>query len=368
MKSGIKQVEFSAYAFNDDRVKSTTHKMSYKIPEGITQVKGSAYLLAIGVNTHQNPSWDLQYAANDARIIEETIYRQLTKRRNDFRDIVPISLISDQGVTSSQKNQKLNTATKDTIKAVFQLLSGKTVDKELFDRIPNANRIKPATPDDLLLISFSGHGYKDEAGRFHLFPFDIGPGSKRAITPELLKHTVSSDDLSLWLRDVDAGDMVMIIDACNSAASVEGKGFKPGPMGSRGLGQLAYNKGMRILAASQAEDVALESDLIRHGVLTYALIKEGIDAKKADHTPADDRIMIGEWLSYGEQRVPKLYAEIRAGKLKDGNRGALEKGRPIQMKPVSGKPQNKAQTGLQQPSLFDFTKKASDSLLMRILQ
>ena len=42
--------------------------------------------------------------------------------------------------------------------------------------------------------------------------------------------------------------MVMIIDACHSAGSVEHEGFKPGPMGSRGLGQLAYNKRMRILA------------------------------------------------------------------------------------------------------------------------
>ena len=51
----------------------------------------------------------------------------------------------------------------------------------------------------------------------------------------------------------------MIVDACHSAASVDEAGFKPGPMGSRGLGQLAYDKGMRILAASQADDVALES-------------------------------------------------------------------------------------------------------------
>jgi hypothetical protein len=42
--------------------------------------------------------------------------------------------------------------------------------------------------------------------------------------------------------------MAIIIDACHSAASFEGEGFKPGPMGSRGLGQLAYDKRIRILA------------------------------------------------------------------------------------------------------------------------
>jgi hypothetical protein len=50
----------------------------------------------------------------------------------------------------------------------------------------------------------------------------------------------------------------MIIDARHSAASVEGSGFKPGPMGARGLGQLAYDKGMRILASTRADDLAWE--------------------------------------------------------------------------------------------------------------
>jgi hypothetical protein len=54
---------------------------------------------------------------------------------------------------------------------------------------------------------------------------------------DVIDGGVSSDDLSRWLRDVDAGDLVMVVDACHSAASVEGSGFKPGPMGSRGLGQ-----------------------------------------------------------------------------------------------------------------------------------
>jgi hypothetical protein len=74
-----------------------------------------------------------------------------------------------------------------------------------------------------------------------------------------VSHLISSDDLSRWLRDVDAGELDMIIDSCFSASAAETPTFKPGPMGSRGLGQLSYDKGMRILAATQANDVALES-------------------------------------------------------------------------------------------------------------
>jgi uncharacterized caspase-like protein len=87
----------------------------------------------------------------------------------------------------------------------------------------------------------------------------------------ILSKFISSEELSQWLKDVDAGELAMIIDACHSAASVP-EGFKPGPMGDRGRGQLAYDKGMRILAATQADNVALESEKLGQGLLTYALV------------------------------------------------------------------------------------------------
>ena len=69
---------------------------------------------------------------------------------------------------------------------------------------------------------------------------------------------IGSSELTAWLRDVQAGEIALIVDACQSAAAVDRDGFKPGPLGSRGLGQLAYDKGMRVLAACQKAGVALE--------------------------------------------------------------------------------------------------------------
>ena len=77
-------------------------------------------------------------------------------------------------------------------------------------------------------------------------------------------------------------------------------------MGSRGLGQLSYDKGMRILTASQADNVALESALIRQGLLTYALTHDGLEAAQADFKPKDQAILLAEWLQYAEQRVPTV--------------------------------------------------------------
>jgi hypothetical protein len=73
-----------------------------------------------------------------------------------------------------------------------------------------------------------------------------------------------------------AAECASCSEDARAAASVAASGFKPGPMGDRGLGQLAYDKGMRILAATQADDFALESGDVGQGLLTYALVCEGL--------------------------------------------------------------------------------------------
>lgn len=163
-----------------------------------------------------------------------------------------------------------------------------------------------------MIVTYSGHGVSDDKGEFYLFPADIGKGDRRELTPELYAKAISSEVLSKWLRDVDAGEFLLVVDACQSAASVEGGGgFRPGPMGSRGLGQLAYDKGMRLLAASQAEQSAIESQLLKHGLLTYALLREGLEEGAADKAPVDHIITGEEWLTFGSERVPVLYQEIK---------------------------------------------------------
>ena len=147
--------------------------------------------------------------------------------------------------------------------------------------------------------------------------------------------------------------MALIIDACHSAASVNQPGFKPGPMGDRGLGQLAYDKAMRILAASQAEDVALESAQLKHGLLTYALAVDGLavgtNGKRNADLDGDGRLTLAKWLRYGEEHTPALYEDIRTGRKEPvfvGRNGIVD---PNNFRQRTA---DHAQT----PQLFDFAK------------
>lgn len=354
--SDVKQVEFSAYAFNEDRIKSRTDGRTFDIPSDLAPRRPRAYLITVGVNAYDDPAFDLKYSANDARSIQQSVFEKLAKR-GTYEEIVQVPLISDAKQVNGQRVVTENLATKETFKAVVDLVAGRRVDAEIRTRIPNAEKLQQARPEDLLLVSFSSHGYADQNGNFYFILSDTGPSNGRKLNEELLQtmrpRFLSSEELSLWLRDVDAGEMVMIVDACHSAAAVQGKEFKPGPMGSSGLGQLSYDKGMRILTATQAADIAYGSGVLKQGLLTYVLVKAGLEDGKADFKPQDNSITISEWLAYGEVGVPKLLEEAGV-KVKRADA-------PVELKDLVQRTATDVRT--QRPSLFDFSRKRREVVI-----
>jgi len=111
-------------------------------------------------------------------------------------------------------------------------------------------------------------------------------------------------------------------------------------MGSRGLGQVAYDKRMRVLAASQSDAVAHEYDYLHEGLLSYVLVKDGLEKDKADWKPKDGKITVGEWLSYAAAAVPEFKPSVPTGE----NKGTTV------AKTVAG-----AKAAGQVPVLFDFS-------------
>jgi WD40 repeat protein len=383
--SKAKQVEFSAYAFNEDRVKSETARRLWPLDEGaktssVRRNKPRAYVIAVGVNANENPGFDLQFAANDARRFQEVLPQRLAAT-GEYSEVIPISLISDWELRRGQKVVTKRDATKVNFKAVLDLLAGRPVPDEIKRAIPNADKLAKSTPDDMVLILFSSHGYADQSGNFYFIPYDTGPGACSVFTETVQQRSISSDELSLWLRDVDAGQMTLIVDACYSTAAIEGSGFKPGPMGSRGLGQLAYDKRMRILTATQADNVAMElpataaGQPINHGLLSYALLEDGLGANKADFKPQDKTIFLDEWLEYAVADVPKLFANQprSLNETQPASRQRNDRPRLVLLKRQLADPgacgpapsAGASRTQEQQPSLFDFTRRKREVALVR---
>ena len=136
----------------------------------------------------------------------------------------------------------------------------------------------------------------------------------------ILQHSISDVELEDAVEGLDAGHLLLVIDACNSGQALEAEEKRRGPMNSKGLAQLAYEKGMYILTAAQSYQAALEAAQLGHGLLTYALVEEGLKTAIADTEPKDGLVSAREWLDFATERVPQMQAE----KMKQGRGIGLE--------------------------------------------
>ncbi|MEK7834471.1 MAG: hypothetical protein AAB401_25505, partial [Acidobacteriota bacterium] len=91
-----------------------------------------------------------------------------------------------------------------------------------------------------------------------------------------------------------------------SGQVLESEETRRGPMNSKGLAQLAYEKGISVLTASQSYQSALENKELGHGYLTYALIEDGLRQMAADDHPRDGRVLLREWFDHATAKVPRM--------------------------------------------------------------
>jgi uncharacterized caspase-like protein len=66
---------------------------------------------------------------------------------------------------------------------------------------------------------------------------------------------------------------------------------------------------MYILTAAQSYQAALEAAQLGHGLLTYALVEEGLKTAAADNEPKDGVVNAREWLDFATERVPQMQEE-----------------------------------------------------------
>lgn len=282
---------FSSYCFNNDNIKSPDSTLIINGDESLRRA-GVVYILAIGINRYANEDYDLRYAAADAESFAKELQRQ-ESALGAFGRVEVLTLID-------------NEATKSSILAALARLAG----QERNDGPAGLENFMKAEPEDAVFIYYAGHGTAF-GPRFYLIPHDLGyPGSRNQLDEgavnTILSHSISSDELELALEPIDAGRLAMVIDACNSGQALEAEEKRQGPMNSKGLAQLAFEKGMYILTAAQGYQAALELEQLGHGLLTYALVEEALKTPAADLAPKDSEISMREWWDYATIRVPDI--------------------------------------------------------------
>lgn len=314
-KEGTDKSELTAYAFNKNREKSAAVRSSYtRRPMALR--KPRAFVINIGIDAYDEERLALNYAVSDAKLLS-----------NRLASIPGYEVRRATLIGAKLPGESEQRITRDAMHAVFAVLAGFGDDaatKSMLRGI-DVGQLERVMPDDIVILSFSGHGWASPQGDFYLFPVE-GKWAADAQHPEL-STLVSSRELMKWLGNISASEIAVIIDACHSGASVNDFSFKPGPMRESGHGQLAYNKGIRVLAATQANDVAFESSLFRHGLLTQALSDGmGQEIRSADAN-SDGKLMLDEWLHYAVGRVKILSLKKNGENLNYSLRGFTFKSR-----------------------------------------
>jgi WD40 repeat protein/uncharacterized caspase-like protein len=267
----------TAYAFNHDNVKSADSSLLINGAETLKR-RGTAYILAIGINEYENPEFRLNYAVADA----EDFGAELKRRQEQLQafDRVQVTSLIDKDATKARILQTLATLREQ------------------------------AQPEDIVIVYFAGHGRADNK-QFYLIPHDLGYAGPRmsldaAGFQTIFEHSISDRDLEKSFEGIDARQLVLIIDACNSGQALDSDESRRGPMNSKGLAQLAYEKGMYILTASQSYEDAKEEKALGHGYLTYALVESGLKKGAADREPRNGTINLREWLDFATDEVPEM--------------------------------------------------------------
>lgn len=279
----------SAYCFNDDGIRSSQAELLLYGDTSLAR-KGRAYVLAIGVNDYANTAFaNLSYAVADAQALAATLAK-------GFATVADLELVEPTVLADPD-------ATKVNVLAALAKLAG--APEPATGWPPVLDRLQPLQPEDVLIVFFAGHGVTRK-DRYFLIPHH-DPNAFSGL--ELTDDWISDRDLELAFRDMTSPRMALIIDACQSGAALDAEERRRGPMNSRGLAQLAYEKGMLVLAAAQSYAAAIEDRKFGHGILTYALVESGWKDGAAERWTPENELTLLEWFLYVAKEVPILYRD-----------------------------------------------------------
>lgn len=270
-------VEFSAYCFDKYGNRSRVARSTLI---GDDKLRGTrhAFIVSVGIGDYEKDGLHLKFAQSDADLFADTVYSKLSITHE--YDSVSRTTLCDADATDAN------------ILAALQLLAGTYRGNKSL--LPKQIRDLPvAAAQDTVFFYFSGHGKKSGSRYFllaHNFRLDLASGG--------VSGAVSDLELTKVLEALNAAQVIVVLDACESGAPLEAR---VGPFNFKGFAQMAYDKGIFVISATQSTSDAHESDDLCHAQFTYILVEDGLVSTLADWRPVDKLITAKEWLQYGAE-------------------------------------------------------------------
>ncbi len=240
-------------------IEGPTRELSFDRPGAPS---GALHAVAVGIDQYGVASLKLGYARKDAGAMAQLL------RASKGYDRVAVSELYDAN------------ATRDAILATLR------------------SAATAALPGDAVVVYLAGHGIGVRGGWYFL-----SPAVKDVEEDEIVRLSVSAEQIAATLRESKASRIVLMIDSCNSGAVVRDV---KGLLQNRVYTQLGRATGFAVLAAARQDQAALERVTLGHGVFTAATIAALSGA--ADRN-GDGRVTARELTAYLSRQIPTLATE-----------------------------------------------------------
>ena len=297
---------FNTIALRAYNAEGWLKSQAYKLPYTFIRAKGQGdtgeapslgdakprlFALVVGTADYSGDKLDLKYADQDAAAITTAIG---AAGKELFGEGVQVQLFSTGNFGDNTPPADNQISSKANIRKAFETLAVQ------------------AKNTDVLLLYFSGHGVtygEAEKAQFYYLTKDIA--SEDLSDPEVRANfTISSDELTEWIKNIPALKQVLILDACNSGKIVESlaaigqKELNPSQV--RALDRMKDRTGMFILTGSAANKVSYEASQFGQGLLTYSLL-EGMSGLAL---APDKRVDVMTLFQYSRDKVPEMAKSI----------------------------------------------------------
>ncbi len=221
------------------------------------------HLMAIGINRYSLPELTLGYASTDA----QSVLRQFQTAGQRFGRVVTYQLVDSQ-------------ATRDGIIAAFNTLKA------------------AAKHEDTVVVYLAGHGAVLGSEWYYVTQFVPTP------TVEGFKRSgFSSKDLQDAIVAIPAAKIFLMIDACYSGAAAENLDRFAAQREAALIGRIT---GIGVLAASRANQQAVEVPELGNGLFTYVVVR-GLKGE-ADRNKAGF-VGVAGLIRFAEEVMPQLYRD-----------------------------------------------------------
>lgn len=248
--------------------------------------RAKLYALVVGTSKYRGEALNLTYADKDALAMAEALD---IATKNLFTKGRRIEVLTTEAKAASQK------PTKENIRGIL------------------AEFAKEATPYDVVILYFAGHGIslgQDEKVQFYYLTQDVLANPTAKDTAVLQQSTISSNELTTWQSAITAPKKVMILDACQSGQllnDISKERSLTNARRGRALDRMKNRSGMFILSGSAADQSSLEASPFGHGLLTYSLLQGMSLVASRD---ADKLLNVQELFQHSKDQVEKMAKRI----------------------------------------------------------